>query len=111
MKTRNTFAGARSAAWLIAGLLFASGPTFASQALANKHACLACHAVASKLVGPSYQEVAAKYGGDKSAVTALAQRIRGGGSGKWGDMAMPPQPNLSEADAKRLATWILDGAR
>ena len=111
MTTRNTLGGARSAAWLVAALLGTSGPAFASQALANKHACMACHAVASKLVGPSYQEVAAKYGGDKSAVTALAQSIRGGGSGKWGDMAMPPQPNLSEADAKRLATWILGGAR
>lgn len=111
MKTTNTFAGARSAAWLIAVLLSASGPTFASQALANKHACMACHAAATKLVGPSYRDVAAKYGSDKSAVAALAQSIRGGGGGKWGDMAMPPQPNVSEADAKSLATWILGGAR
>lgn len=111
MTTRNTFSGARSAAWLLAALLAGSGPAFASQALANKHACMACHAVSSKLVGPSYQEVAAKYGSDKTAAATLAQSIRAGGSGKWGDMAMPPQPNLSEADAKSLATWILGGAR
>ena len=61
MTTRNTFGGSRSAAWLVAALLGTSGPAFASEALAKKYACLACHAVASKLVGPSYQEVAAKY--------------------------------------------------
>ena len=110
MTTPNT-GGARSAAWLLAALLATSGSALASEALAKKYACLACHAAATKLVGPSYQDVAAKYGNDKSAVAKLAQSIRSGGSGKWGDMAMPPQPSVSEADAKQLATWILGGAR
>lgn len=96
--------------WLLA-LLLASAPCLADQALASKYGCLGCHAAASKLVGPSYQDVAAKYGGDKGAVEALVKSIRSGGSGKWGDVPMPPQPQVPEADAKRLASWILGGAR
>ena len=62
-------------------------------------------------MGPAYREVAERYRGDPQALLMLTQRIREGGSGKWGDMAMPPQTKLSEADAKRLAAWILGGAR
>ena len=101
----------KSTTLLLAVLLGASAPAFASSALANKYGCLGCHAAAAKLVGPSYQEVAAKYAGDKGAVEVLVKSIRNGGTGKWGDMAMPPQAQVSEADAKRLATWILGGAR
>ena len=97
---------------LAAGLLWcAAAPALASPALASKHGCLGCHAAATKLVGPAYQEVAARYADDKNAATMLMQSIRSGGSGKWGDMAMPPQKQVSEADAKRLATWILAGAK
>jgi cytochrome c len=92
-------------------LACASVATSANTALARKQGCLGCHAVASKLVGPSYQDVAAKYAGQADAVTQLVQSIRNGGSGKWGEMAMPPQAQLSEADARRLATWILGGAK
>ena len=101
----------KSTTLLLAVLLGASAPAFASSALANKYGCLGCHAAATKIVGPSYQEVAAKYAGDKGAVEVLVKSIRNGGTGKWGDMAMPPQAQVSEADAKRLATWILGGAR
>ena len=105
---------AASCALALAGAL-AVMPSHASLALAKKHNCLACHAVASKMVGPSYQEVAAKYAdknaGDKDAVAALVKSIREGGSGKWGDVAMPPQAQLSAADAKRLAQWIAAGAK
>ena len=83
----------------------------ANQDLARKQGCLACHAATSKLVGPAYQDVASKYAGQPDAVAQLVQSIRNGGSGKWGDMAMPPQTQLSEANAKRLATWILGGAK
>ena len=83
----------------------------ANPALARKQGCLGCHAATSKLVGPAYQEVAAKYGGQPDAVAQLTQSIRNGGSGKWGEMVMPPQKQLSVADAKRLATWILGGAK
>ena len=92
-------------------LLVVSAPAFSNPALATKQGCLGCHAVATKLVGPSYQDVAAKYAGEKDAVDRLVKSIRSGGSGKWGDVPMPPQAQLSEADAKRLATWILGGSK
>ena len=92
-------------------LACASLAAAANPALARKQGCLGCHAAASKLVGPSYQDVAAKYGSQPDAVAQLTQSIRNGGTGKWGEMAMPPQQQLSEADAKRLATWILGGAK
>lgn len=90
---------------------FAAAPSFASQELAQKNACLACHAADRKLVGPGYQDVAKKYAGQKDAEAALAKSIRDGGSGKWGPVPMPAQPGLSESDARALAAWILQGAR
>lgn len=86
-----------------------SAPAFASMDLAKKNACMACHAVDKKLVGPAYQEVAKKYAG-KSA-DELAKSIKAGGSGKWGPVPMPAQAALSDADAKTLAAWILAGAK
>jgi cytochrome c len=83
----------------------------ANLALAQKNACTACHAADKKLVGPSYQDVAKKYAADKEAVAKLTASIRAGGAGKWGPVPMPAQPNLSEADAKTLAAWILGGAK
>ncbi len=88
-----------------------AAPSQANPSLASKAGCLGCHAAATRLVGPAYREVAERYRGDPQALLMLTQRIREGGSGKWGDMAMPPQTKLSEADAKRLAAWILGGAR
>lgn len=82
-------------------------PAPASQELAQKNACLACHAVDKKLVGPAYQDVAKRYKGQKDAESALVVQIRKGGGGKWGPIPMPPQPNVNEADAQTLAKWIL----
>ena len=79
----------------------------ASEALARKNDCLGCHAVATKLVGPAYKDVAAKYAGQPDAVSQLSLSIRNGSVGKWGDLPMPAHPKLSEADAKKLATWVL----
>ena len=95
----------------LAVLVSCAGPAFANKALAEKQGCLGCHAAATKLVGPAYREIAAKYAGDSGAVAALAQSIRNGGAGKWGEMPMPPQNQVSEVDAKKLARWILDGAK
>jgi cytochrome c len=78
--------------------------------LAKQSACLACHAVATKVVGPSFRDVAAKYAGDASAPAKLAARIRTGGAGTWGSVPMPAQPQLAEADALALARWVLRGA-
>jgi len=82
-------------------------PAQSSEALARKNDCLGCHAVATKLVGPAYKDVAAKYAGQAEAQTLLAQSIRNGSVGKWGDLPMPAHPKLSDADAKKLAAWIL----
>jgi cytochrome c len=88
-----------------------SVPAFASMDLAKKNACMACHAVDKKLVGPSYQDVAKKYGAQKDAAATLAKSIKAGGAGKWGPVPMPAQAALSEADALVLANWILAGAK
>ena len=101
---------ARQVLGLVALIAFAA-PALANKALADKQGCLGCHAAGTKLVGPAYRDVAAKYAGDASAVAAVAQSIRNGGAGKWGEMAMPPQMQVSEADAKKIARWILDGAK
>ncbi len=68
---------------------------------------MACHAADKKLVGPSYKAVADKYAGDKAAVDMLATKIVKGGSGAWGPVPMPANPQVSEAEAKKLAAWIL----
>ncbi|MEY4756619.1 MAG: hypothetical protein RJA34_1517 [Pseudomonadota bacterium] len=96
---------------LMAAAVLVSAPAFASKELAQKNACLACHAVDKKLVGPAYQDVAKKYAGQKDAVATLAKSIKAGGSGKWGAIPMPAQAALSDADATALATWILAGAK
>lgn len=88
-----------------------SAPAFANLALAQKQGCTACHAVDKKVIGPAYQEVAKKYTGNKEASATVLKSIREGGTGKWGQIPMPAQPNLSEADAKALAAWILGGAK
>jgi cytochrome c len=90
-----------------AGLFAATVPAFASADLAKAKNCMACHATDKKLVGPAYKDVAAKYAGQKDAVDKLAQKIIKGGSGVWGPVPMPPNANVSEAEAKTLAAWVL----
>jgi len=85
----------------------AAAPAFADLALASSKNCMACHAVDKKLVGPSYKDVAAKYKADKSAVDKLATKIVKGGSGVWGAVPMPANPQVNEAEAKKLAAWVL----
>lgn len=85
----------------------ASNAAFANADLAKEKNCLACHAVDAKLVGPGYKEVAAKYKGDKTAEGKLVQKILKGGSGVWGPIPMPANPQVSEAEAHTLAKWIL----
>ncbi|WP_295503673.1 c-type cytochrome [Limnohabitans sp. Rim8] len=88
-----------------------SAPALASMDMAKKNACMACHAVDKKMVGPSYNDVAKKYGSQKDAAATLAKSIKAGGSGKWGPVPMPAQAALSEADSLTLAKWILAGAK
>ena len=90
-----------------AGLLAGAGNALASEALAKKHNCLACHAIDKKLVGPSYQEVAAKYKGDAGAEAKLVAKVKNGGSGAWGQVPMPPNASVPDADIKTLVNWVL----
>lgn len=87
--------------------LTAAHPVLADQALATSKNCMACHAVDRKLVGPAFKDVAAKYAGQKDAADKLAAKILKGGSGVWGAVPMPANPQVNEADAKKLAGWIL----
>ena len=92
---------------LTAAALGAAGPAFANADLAQKKNCMACHAVDKKLVGPAYKDVAAKYAGQKDAVDKLAEKVMKGGSGVWGPVPMPANPQVNEAEAKQLVQWIL----
>ncbi|MFZ9406647.1 MAG: c-type cytochrome [Burkholderiaceae bacterium] len=87
--------------------LVAASPAFANADLAKSKNCLACHAADKKLIGPSYKDVAAKYAGNKDAVGTLAQKIRAGGVGNWGQIPMPANPQVSAAEAETLAKWVL----
>lgn len=78
----------------------------ADEALAKSKACLACHGVEKKVVGPAFKDVAAKYKGDKAAAATLATKIKNGGKGNWGQIPMPAQ-NVTEDEAKKLAGWVL----
>lgn len=84
-----------------------AAPAFADLDLAKAKNCMACHAVDTKLVGPSYKDVAAKYAGQKDAAAKLADKIIKGGSGVWGAIPMPANAQVNEAEAKKLAAWVL----
>ncbi|MGH6649101.1 c-type cytochrome [Aquabacterium sp.] len=88
-------------------LALAALPVLANQELAQKKACMACHGIDKKIVGPAYQDVAKKYKGQKDAEAKLVQKVLKGGGGVWGTMAMPANPQVSEAEAKQLVKWIL----
>ncbi|MDH5539494.1 MAG: c-type cytochrome [Rhizobacter sp.] len=98
---------------LLAVLTFAAvaagiaAPAFANADLAKAKNCMACHATDKKLVGPAYKDVAAKYAGQADAVGKLAEKIVKGGSGVWGPVPMPANAQVSEAEAKTLAAWVL----
>ncbi|APR03342.1 c-type cytochrome [Thauera chlorobenzoica] len=94
------------AAAVAAGLL-TTAPAFASADLAKAKNCMACHAVDKKLVGPAYKDVAAKYAGQADAAAMLATKVQKGGVGAWGQIPMPPNPQVNDADAKALVAWIL----
>lgn len=81
-----------------------------AQELATKNACLGCHAIDKKMVGPAYKDVAAKYKGQKDAVATLVKKVKAGGSGVWGAVPMPPNAGISEADTKIVVEWVLAGA-
>ena len=103
-------------ALLAAGVLFV-GAAFAqnkgavdakaAEALAQKSGCIACHNVDKKVIGPAYKEVAAKYATDKDALTKLSEKVKKGGTGVWGQIPMPPNTQVNDAEIKTLVSWIL----
>lgn len=95
------------AAALCAACLATAAHAADETALAQKSGCLACHAVDKKVVGPSYKEVANKYRGDKAAAAKLEKKVKEGGVGAWGQIPMPPNSQVSDADIKKLVEWVL----
>jgi cytochrome c len=87
--------------------LCSAPPALADLALASAKNCMTCHMVERKVLGPSFKDVAARYKDNKAAVDLLAGKIVKGGAGVWGPLAMPANPQVSEADAKKLAAWVL----
>lgn len=89
--------------------LSASGVALADAGadLAKAKNCLACHSVNDKIVGPAYKAVAAKYKGDKTAEARLMEKVKKGGSGVWGNVPMPPNPQVNDAEVKQLVQWVL----
>ena len=91
--------------------LLTTGYAFADMALAQKNACMGCHATNAKVYGPSFSAIAERYKATKDAQASLALKIRAGTKGAWGPDPMPPMAQVSEADATKLAGWILSGGR
>jgi cytochrome c len=86
-------------------------PALANPQLAEKSGCMACHELDKKLVGPGFAEVAAKYAGQPDAEAKLLVSIKAGGAGKWGPIPMPASSNVSDADVKTLAAWVLTAGK
>lgn len=91
----------------LTSLVFVSGSALASADLAKSKNCLACHDVSAKRVGPAFKDVAAKYAKDKDAVAKLTKKVREGGVGAWGQIPMPANPQVTEAEAQTLVKWVL----
>ncbi|MEO6919525.1 MAG: c-type cytochrome [Collimonas sp.] len=96
---------------LICALLSATASSYAladaGLDLAKAKNCLACHSVQNKVVGPAYKDVAAKFAGQKGAEDMLVQKVLKGSTGAWGAIPMPPNPQVSDAEAHTLVKWIL----
>jgi len=91
-------------------ILFAGAavaPAFAQADFAQKKNCMACHAVDKKVLGPAFKDVAAKYAGQADAADKLAAKVVKGGVGVWGNIPMPANPQVTDAEAKQLVGWIL----
>ena len=105
MKVIAPLAAAAAASLLAAGAHAADAK--AAEALAKSSGCLACHTVDKKLVGPGYKEIADRYRADKGASASLAQKVKAGSKGVWGDIPMPPNGHVKDADIKTIVEWIL----
>jgi cytochrome c len=90
----------------LSAVLFSAAAS-AQQELAKQKNCFACHAVDKKLVGPAYKDVAKKYENDKDALPRLAKKVREGGVGVWGQIPMPANTQVNEAESLQLVKWVL----
>jgi cytochrome c len=97
----------KSLTLLLTTVAIAATPALASEELAKKNACTACHAIDKKLVGPAYRDVAKKYKGDAKAEAMLVEKVKKGGVGTWGQVPMPPNASVKDEDVKTLVKWIL----
>lgn len=88
------------------GLLLA-GAVQADEKLAQANGCMTCHQLDKKVLGPSYKDVANKYRSDKAAEATLVKKVKDGGKGVWGEMMMPPNAHVKDADIQSIVKWIL----
>jgi cytochrome c len=98
------------ARFILATAVVAAATTARAQSadeLIKNYGCGGCHAADAKLIGPSYHDIAAKYRGDKGAEAKLAAKVKAGGSGVWGAIPMPPNPQVKDDDLKKIVTFIL----
>ena len=100
-------AGVTAAAAAVALCVAWPSAAAAAPALAGRKNCLSCHQIDSKIVGPSYKDVAARYAGQADAPGRLVQKVMKGGSGVWGAVPMPANPQVSDSEARQLVQWIL----
>lgn len=89
------------------GLIASAGAAFANADMVRKYNCMACHANDQQVFGPSFKAVAEKYRGQAGADERLAKKIKAGGAGAWGEVPMPPHPQVSDADALTIAKYVL----
>ena len=89
------------------GLIAGAGSAWASEELARKSGCFACHAIDKKVIGPAYKDIASKYKGDAGAEARLIEKLQKGGAGSWGEIFMPPMRTVPIADIKILVKWVL----
>ncbi len=95
---------------LLAATMTAAGAAVADELedMMKKNGCNACHSEDKKVIGPSYKDVANKYKGDATAAAKLAEKVKKGGSGVWGQIPMPPNPNVKDDDVKKMVQLILN---
>ena len=101
---------ARSALLVLMATLPMAATAAAPTETLNRYACSGCHGMSQKIVGPGFNEIAARYKTQKDAASHLATRIRSGGSGLWGPVPMPPQAAITDAEIATVVSWLLSGA-
>ncbi len=92
---------------IVIGLTVVTQTVQADETLARANGCMACHGVDNKIVGPALKDISAKYAGDAGAADSLAEKVKKGGAGAWGQIPMPPNAHVSDENISTLIAWIL----